>query len=191
MPQISLRTLLLLVALLSAALGAIISASELANYVLLVAIAVCPPIAVLLAIYSDGARRAFWTGFSVLGLWSYFFVFTDVGVGYPILWRPLREVFDEHATDAILALHRNNVDDLAKDSISSRTYDGRPLTQREIDRAMARDLPRMTRQFADVTVDRSFENARYSIGLAIAIVGGFFACLLHRLRERRQKRSVI
>lgn len=190
MPQISLRTLLLLVALLSAALAAIVTASELAEYALRFAIAAFLPMAILLAIYSDGSRRAFWTGFSVFGLWSYFFLFTDLGVGYALVWRSLREVFDEHAKDAILALHRDTLDDTAKELIRSQTHNGKPLTPQEIDREIARDLPRMTKAVADGIVERSFRNTKYSIGLAIAVAGGFLACCLHRLRERRQKSSV-
>lgn len=73
MPRFSIRQLLLATALIAAGCFALLNATPLAAAAAMSGLALILSAAVLLAIYRDGERRAFWVGFALLG-WTYLFL---------------------------------------------------------------------------------------------------------------------
>jgi hypothetical protein len=73
MPRFSIRQLLLATALIAAGCFALLNATPLIAAAAMSGAALTLSAAVLLAIYRDGERRAFWVGFALLG-WTYLFL---------------------------------------------------------------------------------------------------------------------
>lgn len=180
LPQFSIRTLLVVVALAGVTLATTVSASERVLLVVRLVSGVAIPVAILLAIYLRGSWRAFWTGFSVVGVWSYFFLFTEVGAGY-LVWNPFRSAFETCVGSAVADLHSDWVATRSEE-VAQSLWNGR---QDDVIKArIAADMPKITRDVRSSVAGHAFSIAQYAFQLWISALGGLFACLLEHRRER-------
>lgn len=183
LPKFSLRTLVLLITLISIGIATTISASERVHFGLLIVSALLPPLAILLAIYLRGNRRAFWIGVAAFGVWSYVLMHRPSGV-VAWIYHWSEPTIKNLVGDPIADLHWKRIEEEAFDDLNrSPAHAAWTMDQMKV------QIPKRWNETVaskrNNLKDRPAYLAWDNLQIAVSLFGGFLACWLHQLRERR------
>ncbi len=175
-PQFSLRTIFLLVLLVSAALAAVTRASETVLSALGWVSLFLPAISTLLAAYTRGSRRALWIGVAVFAFWSDHYLMRGNWFSGPIQ-RTVRQVMGP----PVARLYRSRIEREAYDEMHrSKRYAA--LTLQELKDQQPVQWNQYVNMKRNNTQDRTGYLAYRCVHLFIALFGGVLVAWLNGLR---------